>query len=108
MAQAKNVIAFPIPATPGPSADELVAQIREDMAAGRMAFDHSHFRERLAKNRVSMRQVMEVLKEGTAVSVPKLDPYGDWRIKLRMKVAGRRVRVVVAVGEEGSTAVTVF
>jgi hypothetical protein len=44
-----------------------------------------------------MRQVLDVLRLGEAVSEPKLDDYGDWRIKLRRFVAGRRVQVVVAV-----------
>ena len=55
-----------------------------------------------------MRQVLEVLREGIGVDGPTLDEYGDFRIKLRRKVAGRRIQVVVAVKETHFVAVTVI
>ena len=44
-----------------------------------------------------MRSVLEVLRGGRPVGAPELDGYGDWRIKMRRKVAGKRFHVVVAV-----------
>ena len=44
------------------------------------------------------RSVLDVLRHGRFVGSPELDEYGDWRIEMRRKVAGRRVHVVVAVG----------
>ena len=55
-----------------------------------------------------MRQALEVLRKGRPVSGPALDEYGDWRIKLTRKVAGRRVQVVVAVKEKHLVVVTVI
>ena len=37
-----------------------------------------------------MREILEVLKKGEGVSGPELDKYGDWRIKLRRCVCGKR------------------
>ena len=56
-----------------------------------------HFKDRMLERGVDMRSVLEVLRTGTSVGSPELDDYGDWRIKMRRKVAGRRVDVVVAV-----------
>ena len=56
-----------------------------------------HFRESMTKRGIDMRSVLEVLRTGRAVGSPELDEYGDWRIRMRRKVAGRRVHVVVAV-----------
>lgn len=102
-----TVIAFPTP-RPQPSRDELAERVRELVTAGSVAFDHPHFQLRLAQRSISMRQVLEVLKHGNVVDGPKLDPYGDWRLKLQRKVAGRRVQVVVAVGATLLSAVTVI
>ena len=55
-----------------------------------------------------MRQGLEVLRKGKGVSGPTLDEYGDYRIKLKRKVAGRRVQVVVAVKETHFDMVTVI
>lgn len=69
-------------------------------------FEHPHFRERLAQRSLSMRQVLETLRQGEAVSEPTKDRYGDWRLKLRRFVAGRRVQVVVAVKPDHLVVVT--
>ncbi len=53
-----------------------------------------------------MRQILEVLRHGRAVSDPAADRYGEWRIKLKRRVAGRRVQVVVAVKEDHIVVVT--
>jgi hypothetical protein len=48
------------------------------------------------------------LRKGEGISGPTKDQYGDWRIKVRRYVAGRRVQVVVAVKEKEFTVVTVI
>ena len=55
-----------------------------------------------------MRQVLEVLRKGNGLDGPTPDEHGDYRIKLKRKVAGRRVQVVVAVKETHFVAVTVI
>ena len=55
-----------------------------------------------------MRFILETLRLGVATTKPKLDRYGDWRIKLKHTVAGRPVQVVVAVKEDHVVVVTVI
>jgi len=106
---AKVVIAFPAPKTPPPTREELVARVRL-LAADtmNMRMDHPHLRERMALRHITMRQMLEVVRNGEANDGPKLDRYGDWRIRLSRKVAGRRVQVVVAVMETYFVPVTVI
>jgi hypothetical protein len=73
-----------------------------------MRMDEPHLRLRMQQRGISMRQMLEVIAEGEAIDGPRLDQYGDWRIKLARKVAGRRVQVVVAVAETYFTPVTVI
>ena len=92
-----------------PSLDELVEHVRGLAADTRnMHLDYPHFRDRMSERGVSMRQVLEVLRKGKGVVGPTLDEYGDCRIKLKRKVAGRRIQVVVAVKETHFVAVTVI
>ena len=94
------------PSSP-PSRDELVQKVRAlAKETTNLRFDHIHFQERLAKRGITMRQVLEVLRHGTGTSGPTKDDYGDWRIKSRRRVAGRRVQVVVAVKEDHLVVVT--
>lgn len=55
-----------------------------------------------------MRQVLDVIDNGEPIGNPKLDQWGDWRIKLHRKSAGRRVRIVIAVKETHFVIVTVM
>jgi hypothetical protein len=80
-----------------PSVDFLQKKIPELAQDTRnIEFDHPHFKERMEKRSLSMRQILECLREGIIVSGPKKDQWGDWRVKLQRYVAGRRVQVVVA------------
>ena len=90
-----------------PTADQLVTRVRR-MAhqPNGMRFDHPHFQQRLTARKLNMRQVLETVTNGCPVGNPTLDQWGDWRIKLRRKVAGRRVQVVVAVKGDHFVAVT--
>jgi hypothetical protein len=95
-----------------PRLDELVLQTRALAAPGqdttRIHFDHPHFQQRLVQRKVSMRQVLETLREGSAEGTPTRDHYGDWRIKLRHTASGRPVQVVVAVKQDHLVLVTVI
>lgn len=92
-----------------PTTDELLARIRE-LAADtlNLRFDHPHTKERLSGRTVSIRLALEVIRLGEPVRGPTLDKWGDWRLKLRRMVAGRRVQVVVAVKEDHLVVVTVI
>lgn len=48
----------------------------------------------------SMRQVLETLKEGYINEGPRLDECGDWRCRVRRRIAGRLIRVVVAIHDK--------
>ena len=93
-----------------PNVQELVARIRalaaEENASKHIFFDHPHFQLRLRQRGLNMRQVLETVREGEPIGKPTLDPYGDWRIKLKRIVAGRRVQVVVAVKADHIVLVT--
>lgn len=90
-----------------PSRDELVQKVRALATdTTNLWFDHPHFQQRLAGRGITMRQVLTVLRQGNAASGPTLDEHGDWRIKLKKRVAGRRVQVVVAVKEDHLVVVT--
>ena len=92
-----------------PTRNELVERVQGLATDTRnMHLDHPHLRDRMSERGVSMRQVLEVLRKGIGVDGPTLDEYGDFRIKLRRKVAGRRIQVVVAVKETHFVAVTVI
>ena len=104
-----EVIPFPVPKTPPPSREELVARLRAlAMQSSNMRMDHPHLQKRFAQRGITMRQMLEVIRNGDAIDGPRLDPWGDWRIKLVRKVAGRRVQVVVAVAETYFVPVTVI
>ena len=84
-----------------PTLAELAARVRAlAKDSENIGFDHPHLQIRMAQRGLTMRQVLETLRKGESVSGPTLDKYGDWRIKLKRLVAGRRVQVVVAVKDE--------
>ena len=93
--------------SPEPNRDELVQRIRTLAADSiNLKYDHLHIRERLDARGITMRQILEVLRHGSVLTGPSLDEFGDWRLKLKRRVAGRRVQVVVAVKEDHLVVVT--
>lgn len=78
------------------------------MDSANLQFRHPHFQARLAERQITMRQVLEVLRKGCVIDGPNIDKWGDPRVKLQRRVAGRRVQVVVAVKEEHLDVVTVI
>lgn len=84
-----------------PTTADLEARTHElSLDTKNIRFDNPHFQARLKQRGLTMRQVLEVLRKGNAASSPVEDQYGDWRIKLKRLVAGRRVQVVVAIKVE--------
>ena len=101
-----KVVRFRPRQAPTPTLQELVQKAREHAAEGRIAFDHPHMQERMVTRGITMRQVLEVVNKGEGVSGPTKDQWGDWRIKLKRLVAGRKVQVVLAVTETRCVVVT--
>jgi hypothetical protein len=92
-----------------PSAEFLGRRLKELTAdSAKIVFDHPHFQERLISRTLSMRHVLETVREGSIIDGPKLDAWGDWRIKVSRLVAGRRVQVVVAYKGDHFVVVTVI
>lgn len=75
---------------------------------GQMRMDVPHLQNSILKRGVSMRQVLEVIRNGAPINDPQLDRYGDWKLTLSRKVAGKRVQVIVAVTESYFVAVSVI
>ena len=55
------------------------------------------FITKLRERDFTMRQVLDTLTGGAVNQGPVRDEYGDWRCRVRRRVSGRLVRVVVAI-----------
>ena len=87
-------------------AEKLVHELAED--TGRVVWEE-HVKTRMAERDITAAQILRTLRRGRVVDGPKKDQYGDWRCKLRKRVAGRRVHVVVAIrGKEKLFVVTTY
>jgi Domain of unknown function (DUF4258) len=92
-----------------PSAGFLDRKIKELVSDSKnIVFDHPHFQARLKGRDLSMRHVLETIRNGAVISGPTKDEWGDWRLKLCRRVAGRRVQVVVAFKGDHVVIVTVI
>ncbi|MBO0735184.1 MAG: DUF4258 domain-containing protein [Alphaproteobacteria bacterium] len=74
----------------------------------KMGISHPHLQLRMAQRGKTIRDIVEIVRNGEGVSGPTRDKYGDWRIKMRGEVDGRRVHVVVAVREQDFSVVTLY
>ena len=94
-----SVTPFPQQRQTSPSASDLAGQVRALAAAEseNVWMDSPHFQRRMVQRGIDMRSVLEVLRKGRPFGSPQLDENGDWRLKMRRRVAERRVEVVVAV-----------
>jgi hypothetical protein len=52
--------------------------------------------------------VLTAVKEGHITEGPRLDEYGAWRCKLKKRVAGKLIRVAVALEADGLLIITTF
>lgn len=99
-------IAFPKPKMPAKDAIPCFRELAKNL--DNMKWHHKHFKERLEERKITMRQVIETIEEGEVNHGPTLDEYGDWRIRLIRKCAGKRVQVVVAIKKTQFDLVTVI
>ena len=76
-----------------PVAEEIIHRLA---AEGQFAIEPA-CKEKMAQRDYSMRQVLVTLKEGHINQGPRRDDCGDWRCRVKKRVAGRLVRVVVAI-----------
>lgn len=81
---------------PRPVAQEL---IRTLWAKGEYVIEPK-CKQEMTNRGITMPQVSRVLAEGSINQGPNLDECGDWRCRVRKRVAGRLVRVVVAIHEQ--------
>ena len=87
-----NVVPFELSR---PHAQELIHKLA---AAGSFVMEPV-FTEKLHVRDFTMRQALTTMKEGTVNQGPTRDEYGDLKCRVRKRVAGRLVRVVVAIHE---------
>lgn len=78
---------------PRPSAEELIHRLARE---GEFTREPEFIRKQNERD-FSMRQVLETIKEGSVNQGPRLDECGEWRCRVKRRVAGRLVRVVVAI-----------
>jgi hypothetical protein len=76
-----------------PAAEQLIHNLA---VAGRFTLE-PHAKEDVLGRDFTMRQVMTTLYEGHVNQGPTLDECNCWRCRVRKRVAGRLVRVVVAI-----------
>jgi Domain of unknown function (DUF4258) len=92
-----------------PTLRDLVLRVRElAKDSANMGLPHPHLKMRMKQRGKTMRDILETVKKGEGVSGPQLDRFGDWRIKLRRCVAGKRTQIVIAVRDADFSVITVF
>lgn len=92
-----------------PTLGELVDRVHKlSKDSSNMMLPHPHLKERMIRRGRTMREILETLRKGEGIMKPTLDDYGDYRIKMRRVVAGKRIQVVVAVRETDFSVVTVI
>ncbi|MCY3879011.1 MAG: DUF4258 domain-containing protein [Rhodobacteraceae bacterium] len=104
----RKVIPFPNAEPKVPSLADLSFRVQSLAQADSQNIHASvpHFRKRMIERGITMRLVLEVLRHGNGH--PEFDEFGNWRITMRRKVAGRRVHVVVAVCENCIECITTW
>jgi len=90
---AAEIVSFGLPR---PIAQELIHRLARE---GKFT-QEPEFIRKMNERGFSMRQVLETLKEGTVNQGPLLDECVDWRCRVKRRVAGRLVRVVVAIHDK--------
>jgi hypothetical protein len=81
---------------PRPVAQELIRSLTAKSAL----IIEPKFKAMMIQRGITMSLVLRVLSEGSVNQGPDKDDCGDWRCRVRKRVAGRLVRVVVAIHEE--------
>jgi hypothetical protein len=78
---------------PRPVAQELIHRLASE---GQFTREPEFIRKQNERE-FSMRQVLETIKLGSINQGPTLDECGDWRCRVKKRVAGRLVRIVLAI-----------
>ncbi len=78
---------------PRPMAEELIHRLA---CEGKFVCEPV-FTAKLVERQFSTRQMLETIKAGAVNQGPWQDEFGDWRCRIKRRVAGRLVRVVVAI-----------
>ncbi len=89
-------------------AEYCAGHIVECLDRSEVDFDQPHFRERLRERDITMRQVLSTLRKGEITDGPRKYAHGDFGVKLKRFVAGRKIQVVVALNVSKCTVVTVI
>ena len=104
-----EILQFPAPRTPPESLEKLVKKVHELSQDSRnVSWDIPHAQERMQQRKVTIRQILDVLRSGKGIDGPTLDQFGYWRIKLKRYSAGRIVQVVVVVKKDRLEVITVI
>jgi len=104
-----KILPFPQPNSPPESLKDLEGKVHLLAQDSENIFwDSPHVQLRMKERKVSIRQILDVLRKGKGCDGPSLDTYGDWRIKLKRFTAGRTVQVVVAVKTNHIEVITVI
>ena len=104
-----ELILMPTPKVPPGTLEAIVDKAhRLAKRSENVYFDNPHVRLRMNERNISIRQILDVLRQGKGVDGPNLDKYGDWRIKLKRFSAGRSVQAVVVVKDDYLEVITVI
>lgn len=60
----------------------------------------SDFELKMLERGFTMTQVLQTIKEGVVNQGPAPDEYGEWRCRVKRRLAGQLVRVVVAIASD--------
>lgn len=80
---------------PRPLAEETIHRLARD---GEFVIEPA-CKAKLRERNFTMRQLLTTMKEGAVNQGPVRDDCGDWRCRIKKRVAGRLVRVIVAIHE---------
>lgn len=83
---------------PRPHAEGVIHRLAKQNQFG-MSED-SQFELKMLERGFDMRQVLETIKEGVVNQGPTKDDYGEWRCRVKRRVAGRLVRVALAISSD--------
>ena len=94
---------------PTPKLRELTDRVHQLAKENPDCINYSlHLQDRMRQRGKTMRDILETLKKGEGVKGLGVDEYGDFRIKLKRCVAGKRIQIVVAVRDKDLSVVTVI
>jgi hypothetical protein len=96
------------PTLPRPEAEEIIHRLAKEnkFGFGGPVYETedgetiTDFELKMFEREFTMTQVLRTIEEGAVNQGPVLDEYGDWRCRVKRRVAGHLVRVVVAISSD--------